>query len=173
MKRTSSLLQYNNMRFLCDQMLGTLAKWLRLLGFNTFYVNNEMEDSELLQIAKKEKRIIVTRDKELFIRGKKQNLKVIKITSTDLDVQLIHVLNGIRINEEAIFSRCSLCNTLIKKIEKGEIKDKVPEKIYKYNKIFWLCPKCDKIYWMGSHYNKIITKINEIKNNFQQSTISF
>jgi len=165
MKRTSSLLQSNNMRFLCDQMLGTLAKWLRLMGYNTFYANNEMKDSELLQIAKKEKRIIITRDKELFIRGKKQNLKVIKIKSTDLDIQLKHVLNDIRINKEAIFSRCSLCNTLINKIDKDEIKNKVPEKIYKYKNLFWFCPKCGKIYWMGSHYNKIITKINEIKNN--------
>ena len=106
MKRTSFSLQSNNMRFLCDQMLGTLAKWLRLIGFNTFYANKEMDDSELLQIAKKEKRIIVTRDKELLIRGKKQNLKVIKISSTNLDVQLKHVLDDIQINGEAIFSRC-------------------------------------------------------------------
>jgi uncharacterized protein with PIN domain len=153
------------MRFLCDQMLGTLAKWLRLFGFDTFYANNVIEDIELLQIAKKEKRIIITRDKELFIRGKKQNLKVIKIESTDLDIQLKQVLNGIRINDETIFSRCSLCNSLIEKIEKHEIKNKVFDKIYKNNDSFWFCPKCDKIYWMGSHYNKIISKINEIKKN--------
>jgi uncharacterized protein with PIN domain len=153
------------MRFLCDQMLGTLAKWLRLIGFNTFYANNVIEDSELLKIAKKEKRVIITRDKELFIRGKKQNLKVIKIKSTDLDVQLKQVLNGIRINDKAIFSRCSLCNSTIKRIEKHEIKNKVFDKIYKNNDLFWLCPKCDKIYWTGSHYNKIISKINEIKKN--------
>jgi len=153
------------MRFLCDQMLGSLAKWLRLIGLNTFYADNEMEDSELLKIAKKEKRIIVTRDKELFCRGKKQNLKVIKISSTDLDIQLKQVLNGIQINKEAIFSRCSLCNTLIEKIEKHEIRDKVFKKIYKNNNTFWFCPKCDKIYWMGTHYKKIIAKINEIIKN--------
>jgi uncharacterized protein with PIN domain len=60
------------MRLLCDQMLGTLAKWLRLIGFDTFYATKEMDDSELLQIAKKEKRIILTRDKELLVRGKKK-----------------------------------------------------------------------------------------------------
>jgi len=145
------------MKFLCDQMLGTLAKWLRLFGFDTFYANNEMKDTELLQIAKKENRIFVTRDKELIFRGRKQNMQVIKISSTDLDVQLKHVLHDVPVDEEAVLSRCSLCNTILEEIKKNEVRNRVPEKIYKNNDIFWFCPKCDKIYWMGSHYNEITT----------------
>jgi len=144
-------------------MLGSLAKWLRLFGFDTFYVNNEINDGELIQLAKKENRIIITRDKELTFRVKKENLKAIKILSTDLDVQLKNVLCGVPIKEEAVLSRCSLCNFILEEIKKKEVKNRVPEKIYENNDMFWFCRKCDKIYWMGSHYDKITAKINEIK----------
>ena len=71
-EKNSLILHHSNMKFLCDQMLGTLAKWLRLLGFDTFYANDEIKDDILLLIAKKENRAIITRDKELIFRD---NLK--------------------------------------------------------------------------------------------------
>ena len=151
------------MKFLCDQMLGTLAKWLRLFGFDTFYANAEISDYELLDIAKKEGRIIVSRDKQLITRGRKKNLQVIKTTSTDLDEQLRQVLKNAKIDETAVLSRCSLCNTVIDEIKKTSVKDKVPTRIFESNEKFWLCPKCNKIYWSGTHYDKIMMKINEIK----------
>ena len=151
------------MKFLCDQMLGTLAKWLRLFGFDTFYANTEMKDENLLQITKKENRIIITRDKQLISRGRKENLQVIEINTTDLDEQLSYVLSHVKINKNAILSRCSLCNTVLDEIKKNDIKDKVPEKVFENNEKFWFCPKCNKTYWMGSHYDKIINKIDEIK----------
>lgn len=153
------------MKFLCDQMLGTLAKWLRLYGFDTYFTNGNMKDDELLHIAKKENRIIITRDKELILRGKYKNLKVIEISSTDLNVQIRNVLHGKSINNNTILSRCSICNTILKEIKKNEVYNKVPAKIYENNEQFWFCYKCDKIYWIGSHYKKIINKINEIKIN--------
>ena len=151
------------MKFLCDQMLGTLAKWLRLFGFDTFYANTEMKDENLLQITKKENRIIITRDKQLISRGRKENLQVIEINTTDLDEQLSYVLSHVKINKNAILSRCSLCNTVLDEIKKNDVKDKVPEKVFENNEKFWFCPKCNKPYWMGSHYDKIINKIDEIK----------
>ena len=71
------------MKFLCDQMLGTLATWLRLFGFDTFYANSEIDDDELLDITKKENRTLVTRDKELTIRASKRKLQYIEINSTE------------------------------------------------------------------------------------------
>ena len=58
------IIEYDKMKFLCDQMLGTLAKWLRIYGFDTFYANRDISDSELLDISKKENRILITRDKK-------------------------------------------------------------------------------------------------------------
>ena len=151
------------MKFLCDQMLGTLAKWLRLFGFDTFYADAEIDDDVLLDIAKREGRVIVTRDKQLITMGNKRDLQIVGITSTDLDEQLHHILRDTDINEDDVLSRCSLCNTVLDEMEKSNTKSKVPEKVFQNNEKFWFCPKCDKIYWMGSHYDKIIKKIDSIK----------
>jgi uncharacterized protein with PIN domain len=151
------------MKVLCDQMLGSLARWLRLFGFDTFYANSEMEDEELLKIAKKEDRVIITRDKQLIARGKKEKLSVIEVNTTDLDEQLNLVLKNVDIDQKAILSRCSVCNTILDEVKKSEVKGKVPAKIFERNEKFWFCEKCDKFYWMGSHYDKIINKIDEVK----------
>lgn len=150
------------MKLLCDQMLGSLAKWLRILGFDTFYVNAEMTDEELLNIAKVENRTIISRDKELILRGKKQNISVIEIKNTDLDDQLKLVLNLIKIDKKLVLSRCTLCNTTLKTIEKSEVEGKVPRKVFDKKDKFWFCNRCNKFYWTGSHYDKIIDKIKEI-----------
>jgi len=151
------------MKILCDQMLGTLAKWLRILGFDTFYENAEMSDEDLLSIAKGENRTIFTRDKELIIRGKKKNLNVISIETTDLDLQLNQALKHVNIDEKSILSRCTLCNTVLDTIEKNKVQGKIPSKVFENNEKFWFCSKCNKFYWMGSHYNEMINKIDKIK----------
>jgi uncharacterized protein with PIN domain len=153
------------MKALCDQMLGSLARWLRLFGFDTFYANQDMDDGELLKIAKKEDRVIITRDKQLIARGRKEKLPVIEINTTDLDEQLNLVLKNVDIDQKAILSRCSVCNTILDEIKKSEVKGKVPTKIFENNEKFWFCSKCDKFYWMGSHYDKIKNKITQIKND--------
>ena len=144
-------------------MLGTLAKWLRLFGFDTFYATTELTDDELLHIAKEENRVIITRDKQLTQRGAKRNLTIMKITSTDIDEQLSQVLRDVAINEHTVLSRCSLCNTILKEIQKREVQERVPARIFEQHDHFWFCPTCDKIYWAGSHYDKMRMKMNKIK----------
>ena len=151
------------MRLLCDQMLGSLAKWLRLLGFDTFYASADITDDELLEVAEKEKRVLISRDKELLARGRKENIKVIEIQSTDLDDQLLSVLHHCDINDDMILSRCTICNQMLEPIEKIQVKGKVPEKVYDRNERFWYCSGCKKVYWSGSHYKNIIEKIAELK----------
>jgi len=151
------------MRFLCDQMLGTLAKWLRLFGFDTYYANSEIDDNKILEIAEKEKRVLISQDKELIIRAKKKKVDFFEIKTTDLDQQLKLVLNNIDIDEKAILTRCSLCNSLVEEIDKEDVVDFVPEKVFKNNDKFWFCSKCKKYYWMGSHYDKIISNLKKIK----------
>ncbi|UCD14496.1 MAG: Mut7-C RNAse domain-containing protein [Thermoplasmatales archaeon] len=150
------------MKLLCDQMLGSLAKWLRILGYDTFYANDVMTDQELLHIATTENRTIISRDKELILKGKKQNLDVIEIKHTDLDEQLNHVMNLIKVDKNLVLSRCTLCNTVLKTVEKSEVEGKVPKKVFDNKDKFWFCNKCKKFYWTGSHYDKINDKIKEI-----------
>jgi len=149
------------MKFLCDQMLGSLAKWLRLIGFDTFYANAEMNDDELIEVAKKEDRIVITRDEELIVRIKKQKLPIAEINTTDVDEQLKIVLKNVSIDQKNVLSRCSVCNNKLDEIEKKDVQGKVPERVFKNNERFWFCKRCDKIYWMGTHYDKITNKIKK------------
>ncbi|MCK4365340.1 MAG: Mut7-C RNAse domain-containing protein [Thermoplasmatales archaeon] len=150
------------MKFLCDQMLGTLAKWLRIYGFDTFYASRDMDDPELLGISKKDNRILITRDKNLIIAARRENLKPIEINSTALDEQISIVLGDIKPDKTKILSRCIVCNAKVEDIKKQEVKDKVPKKVFENNDKFWFCKKCNKIYWQGSHYEKMFEKIDNL-----------
>ena len=150
------------MKFLCDQMLGTLAKWLRIYGYDTFYANSEMDDSKLLGISKNENRVLITRDKNLIQTAQKEKIKTIDIKTTDIDEQIKIIISNFKIDKTKILSRCILCNNKIEEIKKIDVKGKVPERIYDFNKKFWFCKKCNKIYWQGSHYQKMFEKINKI-----------
>ena len=151
------------MKILCDQMLGTLAKWLRLLGFDTYYASMSMTDDDLMTIAQRENRCFITRDKLLVQRARRRNIPVIHIQTINLDEQLHRVLSTTPLDETLFLSRCSVCNTLLNKINKKEVKNKVPEKVYKHQEIFWLCPGCQKIYWKGSHFDNIVKKIDVLR----------
>ena len=153
----------SNIKFLCDQMLGNLSSWLRFFGFDTIYIKNYIEDDDLLEIAQKDNRIILTRDKELIIRSNKRKIKNIYVDNLDLDEQLITVLKDVKIDKKMILSRCSICNSLLDKIDKNKVQNKVPNKIFNNIDEFQICRNCDKVYWAGSHYDKIIKKIFKIE----------
>jgi len=152
------------MKFLCDQMLGTLAKWLRIYGFDTYFANSEISDEELLKISKDEDRILLTRDKKLVQRAHKENIKNIEIKTTDVNEQLKIVLKDLTIDKNKVLSRCILCNNVIDEIKKRDVGGKVPERVFETNEEFWFCKKCNKIYWKGSHYENMIEKMDELKN---------
>ena len=150
------------MKFLCDQMFGTLAKWLRICGFDTFYANTQQTDDDLLKIAKNDERILISRDKKLLWTAKRENLKVIEVTSTEIDTQLHQVLRDTSFDKTAVLSRCLLCNSILNDISKKDVKNKVPEKVFENNAVFWYCPNCKKIYWRGTHYEDMLKKIDEL-----------
>ena len=144
-------------------MLGSLAKWLRIFGFDTLYPDATMNDDSVLQIAYQEQRLLISRDKELLIRAKKALIPILEIRTTDLTEQLQQVLKVIPLNEEKILTRCTICNTLLRSIEKEGIKEQIPEKVYITKNEFWICPVCSKYYWMGTHYENMREKINAFR----------
>ena len=159
------------MKFLVDQMLGTLAKWLRLCGLDTYYASQKINDEELLIIAKKEHRILITRDKELHQRAKKREISTLLTMSRSLSEQLnlLFQTYPIIIDKLNPLSRCSLCNTQITTIEKELVKQKVPQRIYQQHDQFWFCSHCQQIYWRGTHYEKILVTIEQLKKNIKKS----
>ncbi|MFO8132906.1 MAG: Mut7-C RNAse domain-containing protein [Thermoplasmatota archaeon] len=138
------------MRFLCDQMLGTLAKWLRILGHDTVYARDGDDDS-LLEQAAAEGRVLLTRDRELAERA----ADAVLIESTELEEQLRRVVaaTGIEIREHAMLSRCTVCNTPVVQVEKSKVKEEVPAHAYEAHESFWTCPGCGRVYWKGTHWD--------------------
>jgi len=149
-------------------MLGSLAKWLRIFGFDTLYPDTTTDDDEVLHIAKAEKRLLISRDKELIIRGKKIKLDVLEIHMTDLDQQLAQVLTCISIDSTQVLTRCTLCNTPLISVEKKATKTYVPPKVFETRDQFWYCSVCKKYYWMGTHYENMIEKINTLTKKTNQ-----
>lgn len=108
------------MKLLCDHMLGSLAKWLRIFGLDTVYPDATINDDDVLKIAKHDDRLLISRDKELIRRGKKALVNVLEIQTTDLTEQLRQVLLKIKIDTEQVLTRCTLCNTPLVSVEKKQ-----------------------------------------------------
>ncbi|MBE0477873.1 Mut7-C RNAse domain-containing protein [Candidatus Aerophobetes bacterium] len=147
-----------DVKFIADSMLGKLARWLRLMGFDTLYYPS-IPDEELLKIARQEERIILTKDTELTRRNKDNNL--IHITSSDPYEQIKTVIKTFNLNPwENLFTRCVHCNKPVEKVDDAErIKEKVPFYAYSNHFPFYRCCGCGRIYWEGSHHEKIKMRI--------------
>lgn len=149
-------------------MLGRLARWLRLLGYDTLYYPR-IEDSRLLRIAREDERILLTRDTRLVqVRGMKNYLL---LTENDTFAQLKKVLTAFSLvpsgkTAESLpepgVSRCSLCNTVLNDVPKEQAEGRVPEYVYLTREHFRKCGKCDKFYWEGTHQEKLKRKLSEI-----------
>ena len=149
------------MKFLADHMLGRLARWLRMFGYDTLYPE-ALPDKELVKIAQIENRILMTRDKTL---ANSKYVKTILIKSVNINDQLEQIVNDADLKIENPFSRCTVCNSLIQKVEKETVRDYVPPKVYDYCDEFWRCLDCSKVYWKGSHWEKICKEIIKYKSN--------
>jgi len=138
-------------RLHADVMLGRLAKWLRILGFDVLY-SNDAEDDELIENCKSDGRILLTRDGALARRAEK-NVEVVFVTGDHIKEQFASIRCKLPITFEppAIFSRCVVCNTPLKPATRAEVEGLVPAFIFNTNKTFKICPGCRKVYWKGSH----------------------
>jgi hypothetical protein len=147
------------MEFLFDEMLKRLASWSRILGLDSEYFTGK-SDSELLEYAKKNKKILVTRDMPLSLRCEKHGVRFIFIKSDDIVEQIVYLIkesgseNNISFPEK---TRCAKCNGELEIIGREEIaaSGKLPENVTTNHEKFWRCTKCGKIYWEGGHWKNI------------------
>ena len=138
-------------RLYADVMLGRLAKWLRILGFDVHY-SNDAEDDELLEACRAEGRILLTRDTELAARAKK-SIEVVFVAGDHIKEQFASVRSRlpVALNPPSIFSRCVVCNTPLITAMRDEVEGLVPAFVFNTKKDFKICPGCQKVYWKGSH----------------------
>ena len=151
------------MKFVCDDYLGKLAKWLRTLGYDTLF-SMDIEDTELVSKALKDNRIILSRDTELRrFTSTKENLLL--LSSNEPLEQLKEVLKkyNLKPEQENLFTRCIVCNQVLVSVPKKEVENKVPPFVFKTQESFVYCSKCDKLYWGGTHVKNLKKKIIEEK----------
>ncbi|HSB07660.1 MAG TPA: Mut7-C RNAse domain-containing protein [Thermodesulfobacteriota bacterium] len=148
------------MKFLADVMLGKLARELRMLGYDTLYYRGQ-DPHELIQIARQQERLILTRNIRLTPKTKEDH--VVQITEDDPVLQLkgLRRLGIITLNEETLFSRCLLCNSLLNEITREEAEGRVPDFIFNQQKEFYRCSQCSHIYWPGSHQERMQKRLKE------------
>lgn len=150
-------------RFVLDVHLGKLAKYLRMLGFDTLY-RNDYKDKELADISLSQNRIILTRDRDL--------LKYSHIThgyyvrNTNSLQQVSEIVKRFDLYEQIKpLSRCILCNHPLSIVDKAEIIDQLEPKTIKHYNTFYRCEGCGKIYWKGSHYKRMKGFVSRIREN--------
>ena len=143
-------------------MLGRLAKWLRLLGFDTLYAGRR-SDHQIAALARAEGRIVLTRDREMTRR---RGICCLYIDSQELEEQLEQVLaelhpgsqDGARLSP----ARCPQCNQPLARVSRKEVRPHVPPYVWQTQSLFHRCARCDKIYWPGTHWDRIQETIDRI-----------
>jgi len=148
------------MKFAADSMLGRLAKWLRILGYDTVYRKN-LSDEEFISLAR-EGRIILTRNTRF--RNRLPSEQLLFITSDHYQDQIVMVIKALSLKAEpdAFFTRCVICNTPLEPAQ--SVENEVPEYIRETEHRFSRCRNCGRVYWPGSHYERTLERIKSFFN---------
>ncbi|HTX52070.1 MAG TPA: Mut7-C RNAse domain-containing protein [Candidatus Baltobacteraceae bacterium] len=137
--------------FIADAMLGRLATWLRILGYDTEYFRGD--DAALLVRARSEGRIVLTRDRALV--GRRQAPPHLFIESDHVAAQVRQVIAALCLRPGAPTRRCLRCNAILIARQKADVMGRVPEYVWSHHEAFWACPYCERIYWAGSHRRRM------------------
>ncbi len=150
----------SELRFMADEMLGKLAKWLRTIGYDTVYYTGG-GDSALVQRALAEGRVILTKDSYLVKR--KLARKTLFIRSNNPREQLKQVVEELGLDVQSrLFTRCLMCNRELDDVKKESVQDKVPVYTYLTQDRFYQCPGCGRVYWPGTHRDNMLQVISDM-----------
>ncbi len=146
------------MKFVCDDNLGRLARWLRTLGFDTVF-RADFSDNEVFAVALNEQRAIITRDSSLA--GKTLARDLVLLSSTDPLEQLTEVLQKYDLvpHREHMFTICPCCNKHVEPISKEEFVDFIPPYVFHTIDRFTRCTVCARIFWRGTHVERMIDRL--------------
>ncbi len=142
------------LKFLADNMLGRLARYMRIMGFDTLYPNLEVPDSFLIHLSLEEDRILLSRDKELNRRWKNS----IFINSDRLDAQIKQVAEKFKPDFNRLFSRCTVCNGILTGVKTPCKEEYYKEEIDSVKQ----CESCGKCYWRGTHVSNMIKYLENL-----------
>ncbi len=154
------------MRFLVDGMLGGLARWLRMLGQDVRY-DASTGDNELLRIAYEENMVLLTRDEELYQRAIARRIPSALVVGETEEKRLAQIASifNVHLDVDMTETRCPECGSDLKETPKKDVVDEVPVASLKLYDQYWKCTNqnCGKVYWIGSHWNRIRQTLKEAR----------
>jgi uncharacterized protein len=146
-------------RLVADAMLGRLARWLRILGFDTLY-DTALDDLDLVRIARAENRVLLTQDRPL---AQRRDVRALLVRSSELTEQLAQVVCDLALRLDDARSRCSICNAPLEPAGREQVAGRVPPYVLRTQDAFRICPICTRVYWEGTHWQGIRRVLGHVK----------
>jgi len=151
------------LKFIADVHLGRLTRYLRMMGFDVCY-KNDFDDEEIVQLSVKKRRTILTKDRGILKRNEVTHGYYVR--SSKVEEQVKEVIKRFDLQKEIKeFTRCIECNELLKSIKKEKIIHLLPPKVIQSQNEFYFCPSCKKVYWKGTHHQRMSLFIKHITRN--------
>ena len=151
----------NELKFIVDNNVGKLAKWLRIMGYDTLFFDGS-DDSNMVSIALAEGRVILTRDTQIMRRRvvTSGRLKAILINSDEPELQMRQVVDSLNLNcQFRPFTICLECNQPLLERSKQQVEGRVPPYVFQTQSQYMECPICHRIYWRGTHWQAMTRKL--------------
>jgi uncharacterized protein with PIN domain len=150
------------MRFIVDNNVGKLAVWLRALGYDAVFIN-PIEDDELIEIARREGRIILTKDTGILRRRvvTSGEVQALRVYGDDWREQLGQVIRELGLERQPQFTRCIECNVPLETRSRDEARPHVPPYVHRTQRDFLACPSCGRHYWRGTHWEAMRREVAE------------
>jgi uncharacterized protein with PIN domain len=152
-------------KFIADNNVGKLARWLRLIGYDTLLFKLK-DDSQMIKTALSENRVILTKDTQFMKRRLVTNgkLKTTLIRQDDPKLQVQEVVKTLNLNYHfKPFSLCLECNRALIARDKEEVQDLVPARVFETQTQYTQCPSCHRIYWQGTHWQAMVQKLQDLQ----------
>jgi len=140
-------------------MLGTLAKWLRILGYDTLF-DPAWDDHQLVRLARAEDRVLLTRDREL---ARRRGVHTLLVAGEQLDDQVRQVLADLALEIDHSYSRCPVCNEPLAAMDREAARSRVPAYVAQSYDTFNYCPSCQRVYWRGTHWQQIADHLARLR----------
>lgn len=153
------------LKFIVDANVGKLAKWLRMMGFDTIFFD-EPDDGKMVKIALAEGRTIITKDSEFMKRRAitSGRVKAELVTGDSSENQMLTIIKRLGLSDrEHAFTRCLECNVLLNEMDKTEARELVPERVSELQEQYMVCQSCRRIYWRGTHWEAMRKKLHEFQ----------
>jgi len=155
------------LRFIVDHNVGKLAKWLRMMGYDSLFFNGS-DDSHMVAQALAEDRVILTRDSQIMKRRvvNSGRLRAILINSEEPEWQMQQLMDTLDLKHQLRpFTLCLECNQPLVERKQEEVKERVPPYVYKTQEQYMECPACHRIYWRGTHWETMIKKLEKFSDS--------